>query len=75
VFLPPDPKLTLSLSIPQDKVSYLKELLELMMVADSRRNPNANCNDPVMSGLVQNNPVLSLASTNPRSVKAKNNKI
>jgi hypothetical protein len=41
------------------------------MVADSRRNPNANCNDPVMSGLVRNNPVLSLASTDPRSLKAK----
>ena len=71
MFLFPDPKLTLSLSIPQDKVAYLKELLELMMVADSRRNPKAICNDPLLSGLVRNNPVLSLASTDPRSVKAK----
>ncbi len=38
-------------------MSYLKKLVELMMLADSRRNPNANSKDPVLSGLVRNNPV------------------
>jgi hypothetical protein len=55
----------------KDKVSYLKKLVELMMLADSRRNPNAISKDPVLSGLVRNNPVLSLGSTDPLSIKAK----
>jgi hypothetical protein len=46
-------------------------MLQLMMVADSRRYPNGQADDPVMNGLVRRNPVLSLASTDPFSIKAK----
>jgi len=42
-----------------------------MIIADSRRNASANTTDPGVIGLVRNNPVLSLASTDPLSVKAK----
>ncbi len=42
-----------------------------MMVADSRRDPNPDIEDAVMTGLVRSNPVLSLASTDPISIKAK----
>jgi hypothetical protein len=55
----------------QDKVAYLKKLVQLMMVADSRRNPNQNLRDVELSGLVRSNPVLSLASTDPISIQAK----
>jgi hypothetical protein len=55
----------------QDKVAYLKKLVQLMMVADSRRNPNQNLKDVELSGLVRSNPVLSLASTDPISIHAK----
>ncbi len=42
-----------------------------MMVADSRRDPNPNIKDAVMTGLVRSNPVLSLASTDSISIKVK----
>ncbi len=42
-----------------------------MIIADSRRNTNANAIDPVVIGLVRNNPMLSLALTDPLSIKAK----
>jgi hypothetical protein len=41
------------------------------MVTDSRRDPNPNIEDAVMTGLVRSNPILSLASTDPISIKAK----
>ena len=63
--------LNLPLSLHQDKVQYLKKFVGLMIIADSRRNTNANGNDPGIIGLVRNNPVLSLASTDPLSIKAK----
>ncbi len=67
--------ITLSPSMHKDKVSYLKKLVELMMLADSRRNPNANSNDLALIGLVRNNPVLSLATTDPLSMKAKQQQV
>jgi hypothetical protein len=54
----------------EDKVEYLKNLMLQMMKADSRRGVITDEN-PTLNGLVRSNPVINLASTDPISIRAK----
>jgi hypothetical protein len=56
----------------EDKHKYIKELVLLMMQADARRQL-AMFMEPTLTGLVRLNPIISSASTDPISIRAKEN--
>ena len=63
-------KLKMTPSHGEDKLTYIKELVLLMMQADTRRQP-AMLMDQTLKGLVRINPIISSASTDPISIRAK----
>ena len=63
-------KLKMTPSQGEDKLKYIKELVLLMMQADTRRQP-AMFVDQTLKGLVRINPIISSASTDPISIRAK----
>jgi hypothetical protein len=54
----------------EDKVEYLKKLVLEMMKADSRRHFTTE-DDPTLNTIVRSNPVINQASTDPVSIRAK----
>ena len=54
----------------EDKIEYLKLLVQQMITADGRR-PWRSEEEADLTGLVRSNPVINLASTDPVSIRAK----
>ena len=67
-------KIKMTPSDKQNKIEYLKELVILMLKADSRRGA-CDHSEVALSGLIRKVPTLNVNSTNARALKLRQARI